>query len=103
MVVSMQKFMRFPNWKTKAVTLSYDDAVIYDERLMEIMKKYDLQPKDLLVVDDMKPAYDMAKAASVEIAFAGWGRKDYPQVYAQMKALCDYTFDTPEELSAFLF
>ena len=71
--------------------------------LLEIMKKYDLQPKDLLVVDDMKPAYDMAKAAGVEIAFAGWGRKDYPQVYAQMKALCDYTFDTPEELSAFLF
>ena len=71
--------------------------------LQEIMKKYDLKPKDLLVVDDMKPAYDMANAAGVEIAFAGWGRKDYPQIYKQMQSLCDYTFNTPEELSAFLF
>ena len=35
--------MRFPNWKSKAVTLSYDDAVIYDERLIEMMKKYGLK------------------------------------------------------------
>ena len=67
------------------------------------MKKYNLSPQDLLVVDDMKPAYDMAKAAGVEIAFAAWGRKDYPQVYSQMQALCDYTFDDPKELAAFLF
>lgn len=71
--------------------------------LIEIMKQYQLSPKDLLVVDDMKPAYDMAKAAGVEIAFAGWGRKEYPNIYAQMKSLCDYTFDTPEELTAFLY
>lgn len=71
--------------------------------LLEIMKQYGLKPNDLLVVDDMKPAYDMASAVGVEIAFAGWGRKDYPQIYSQMKKLCDYTFDTPEELSAFLF
>lgn len=71
--------------------------------LLEIMKKYSLAPKDMLVVDDMKPAYDMAKAAGVEIAFAGWGRKEYLQIYAQMQSLCDYTFDAPEELTAFLF
>lgn len=39
----MQKFMRFPDWKTKALTLSYDDAVIFDERLIEIMQKYGLK------------------------------------------------------------
>jgi phosphoglycolate phosphatase/pyrophosphatase PpaX len=71
--------------------------------LLEIMNRYSLAPGDLLVVDDMKPAYDMAKAAGVDIAFAGWGRKDYPRIYAQMQNLCNYTFDTPEELSAFLF
>lgn len=71
--------------------------------LLEIMKKYALSPKDLLVVDDMKPAYDMSKAAGVEIGFAGWGRKDYPHIYSQMKRLCNYTFETPQELSAFLF
>ena len=30
-------FMRFPNFRDKAVTLSYDDGVIYDERLIQIM------------------------------------------------------------------
>ena len=28
--------------------------------LLEIMKKYGLSAKDLLVVDDLKPGYDMA-------------------------------------------
>ncbi len=39
----MQKFMRFPGWKAKAMTLSYDDAVIFDGRLIEIMQKYGLK------------------------------------------------------------
>ena len=37
------KLMRFPDWKDKAMTLSYDDAVIYDERLIQIMQKYGLK------------------------------------------------------------
>ena len=32
--------MRFPNFRKKAVTLSYDDGVKFDKRLMEIMDKY---------------------------------------------------------------
>lgn len=39
----MQKFMRFPGWKAKAITLSYDDAVIFDERLIDIMRQYGLK------------------------------------------------------------
>ncbi len=39
----MQRFLRFPGWKCKAVTLSYDDAVVEDVRLIEIMKKYGLK------------------------------------------------------------
>ena len=35
--------MRFPNWKPKAMTLSYDDAVIFDEKLIGIMQKYGLK------------------------------------------------------------
>lgn len=71
--------------------------------LLQIMEKYNLKPKELLVVDDLKPAYDMAKAVNVEIAFAAWGRKEYPQIYTQMKNICDYTFESPEELLRFLF
>jgi hypothetical protein len=36
-------FLRFPDFKTKAVTLSYDDGVIYDKPLIEIMDKNGLK------------------------------------------------------------
>ena len=39
----MQRFMRFPGWKAKAMTLSYDDAVVFDKRLVEIMTRYGLK------------------------------------------------------------
>ncbi|MBO5879875.1 MAG: polysaccharide deacetylase family protein [Clostridia bacterium] len=36
-------YVRFPNFKRKAVTLSYDDGVRQDKRLIEIMKKHGLK------------------------------------------------------------
>lgn len=36
-------FLRFPDFKRKAVTLSYDDGVMFDRRLMEIMDKHGLK------------------------------------------------------------
>ena len=39
----MHTFLRFPEFKDKAMTLSYDDGVIYDKRLVEIMQKYGLK------------------------------------------------------------
>lgn len=35
--------LRFPNFRRRAVTLSFDDGVIYDERLIEIMQKNGLR------------------------------------------------------------
>lgn len=71
--------------------------------LIDIMKKYDLSPTDLLVVDDMKPAWEMASKVQVPIAFAGWGRQNYPEIVAEMTSLCDYAFDKTEQLYQFLF
>lgn len=71
--------------------------------LERIMQSYGLQPSQLLVLDDMKPAYHMASCAGVCIGFAAWGRKDYPELTAQMKKLCNFSFDSPEELEHFLF
>lgn len=71
--------------------------------LEDIIKRYGFTPEQLLVVDDMKPAWEMASRAGVNIAFAAWGRKDYPDITAQMKALCDYSFENPEKLYKFLF
>ena len=71
--------------------------------LEDIMKRYGLSPSQLLVVDDMKPAWEMASNAGVPIAFAAWGRKDYPEIAAEMRTLCDFSFDSTEELEKFLF
>lgn len=38
-----RRFLRFPDFKQKAVTLSYDDGVRQDFKLIEIMKKYGLK------------------------------------------------------------
>ncbi len=71
--------------------------------LEDIMKRYGLSADQLLVVDDMKPAREMASRAGVPIAFAAWGRKEYPELSAEMTGLCDYSFDSPEKLYKFLF
>lgn len=39
----MDKKLRFPNFRKKTVTLSYDDGVIYDKKLLDIIKKYSLK------------------------------------------------------------
>jgi hypothetical protein len=39
----MFSFMRFPGFLYKACTLSYDDGVAHDRRLVEIMRKYGLR------------------------------------------------------------
>ena len=71
--------------------------------LLDIMKRGNFTAGDLLVVDDMKPASEMCEKAGVDLAFAGWGRKDCPEICAEMKALSKYNFDTVEALTNFLF
>ena len=71
--------------------------------LEDIMRRYHLTADQLLVVDDMKPAYEMASAAGVSIAFAAWGRKDYPEISSEMRQLCNYSFDSTCDLEKFLF
>ncbi len=71
--------------------------------LQQIMAKYHLSPAQLLVVDDMKAAVPMARAAGTPIAFAGWGRAEFPAICAEMEGLCDYSFHSTKELEKFLF
>lgn len=71
--------------------------------LFQIMDKYHLSPTDILIVDDMKPAWEMAQKANVEIAFAGWGRQNYPEIVEEMTGLCNYAFHSTKDLSEFLF
>ena len=68
-----------------------------------IMAKYGLKPEELLVVDDLKPAWVMCRNAGVPIAFAGWSKLEVPQITEEMTKLCDFAFSSTESLEKFLF
>lgn len=71
--------------------------------LEQIMAKYGLSPEQLLVVDDLKPAWEMATKVGVPIAFAAWSKADFPELSKEMRQLCQYSFDSTKELKKFLF
>ncbi len=71
--------------------------------LEQIQKQYGIDPEDILVVDDMKFAVEMARNAGCPIAFAGWSRKEFPQIGKEMEYVCDYHFYSIEEFRKFLF
>ena len=71
--------------------------------LLDIMERFRLKPEQMLVVDDMKLAWQMAKPVKVPVAFAAWGKREFPELSSEMRTLCDYSFDTPKELENFLF
>ena len=70
--------------------------------LDRIMAAMDLCPRDLLVVDDLKPGYDMARTRGVPFAAAGWAY-DIPEIRSFMEANSPLYFDTPEGLYRHLF
>lgn len=70
--------------------------------LNEIMRELDLEPNDLLMVDDLKPGYDMAKSVGVPFAAAGWAY-DVPEIRAFLQGNCPLYFDAPEALYRYLF
>lgn len=71
--------------------------------LLDIMERFQLKPQELLVVDDMKLAWKMSHPLSVPIAFAAWGKLEFPDLSEEMRSLCDYTFDSTKALEKFLF
>ena len=57
--------------------------------LLEIMKRFGLAAGDLLMLDDLKPGYDMARAAGVGFAAAGWAN-DIAEIEGFMRKNCDF-------------
>ena len=70
--------------------------------LEQTMKAFGMRPEELLMVDDLKPGYDMAKAAGVPFAAAGWAN-DIPQIESFMRENCGLYFKKVEELKEYLF
>lgn len=71
--------------------------------LLDIMERYNLKPEEILVVDDMKLACQMATPLGIQVAYSGWNGLGIPEVESEMQQLCDFSFDTTEKLYKFLF
>ena len=71
--------------------------------LQETMRILNLKPEELLMVDDLKPGYDMAKACGVPFACAGWSDNQIPVVREYMQKYCDYYLKTTAELEKILY
>ena len=70
--------------------------------LEQIMKTFGFRPEELLVVDDLKPGYDMARAAGIPFAAAGWAN-DIDEIEQFMRKNCGLYFKTVPELQKYLF
>ena len=70
--------------------------------LQRIMEKGGFSPSELLVLDDLKPGYDMARSCGVDFAAVGWSN-DIPEIEAFMRHNCDYYFKTVPEFGEWFF
>ena len=69
--------------------------------LENIMRRFSLTPDELLMIDDLKPGYDMAAKCGVAFAAVGWS-SDIPQIERFMRANCPNYFKTVAQLDEFL-
>ena len=67
----------------------------------KIMAELSLQPEEILMIDDLKPGYDMAREAGVDFAAAGWAN-DIEPIESFMRSNCRYYFKTVPELADFV-
>ena len=65
--------------------------------VLQIMQKYNLKPHEVIMIDDLKPGFDMAKKSDIDFAAAGWAY-ELPEVKNFMKQNSDYYLETVESL-----
>ena len=78
--------------KRKPATFTVDDLIA----------RYGFDKSEILMVDDLKPGLDMALAAGIDFAAAGWAH-DVKSIERFMRDNCDYYFKKPSELAKMLF
>ena len=69
--------------------------------VLDAIKRFNVDPTEVLVVDDLKPGYDMARAAGADFAAAGWAY-NVPEIEAFMRKNCDYYLTSVAELADLL-
>ena len=67
-----------------------------------LTEKYSLTPADILMVDDLKPGFDMAHRAGIDFAAAGWAY-NVPLIESFMRSHSKYYLKSTEELYKILF
>ena len=70
--------------------------------LFDMMDRFSVSPYETIVVDDLKPGYDMARSAGADFAAAGWAY-DVPEIESSMRSMCDHYLKTTEELRVLVF
>ncbi|MCK5737435.1 MAG: HAD family phosphatase [Spirochaetaceae bacterium] len=70
--------------------------------VLQILEQTGLKPEEVLVVDDLKPGVEMAKAAGVPVAAAGWGHS-ITSIRKAMMELCDIWLPDIEALRTQIF
>ena len=70
--------------------------------LEHISREYGLKPEEMVVVDDLKPGYDMAKAYGAPFVGAGWSNY-IQEIRAFMQKNSDVYFTKVAQLAAYLF
>ena len=69
--------------------------------LLQVMETFALHPSEVLMIDDLKPGYDMAVKTGVDFAAAGWAN-DVAEIEQFMRRNCKLYFKTVQELADYL-
>jgi phosphoglycolate phosphatase/pyrophosphatase PpaX len=69
--------------------------------LREIEARHGLSPRDILVVDDLRPGVVMAQGVGADVAAAGWAHR-IPEIEAYMREACTFYLEQTAELAAVL-
>ena len=67
-----------------------------------LIEKYGFDKSEILMVDDLKPGYDMARKGGIDFAAAAWGYS-VPEISDFMKSHSDYYLESTDSLSKILF
>ena len=70
--------------------------------VLDAIERFSLSKSEVLVVDDLKPGYDMAKGAGVDFAAAGWAY-DVAEIESFMRENCDYYLKDVSDLRSLVF
>ena len=69
--------------------------------IIEIIRRFNLESNEILVVDDLKPGLDMARSCNTTFAGAGWSHV-IPEIMDYMKINSDYYFSTVDSFKKFI-